>query len=260
MLNFICGKSLRGYTGLATPLSLCLDAFRTLTHPRPIMKRLQLFVILAFVSCQSLWAAEHRVEVLKEAPPADGLSDEVAKQLDSTGMRVIRGTTREVCDIWLCKQWTVKDGFESTAEVNYPFQMAQMVGVIRYPRKGADFRDQDIDSGVYTLRYAQQPVDGAHVGTSPTRDFFVLIAADNDEAAAAMEPEQLIGKSAEAAGSAHPAMLCLQRVRDPKADAPSIRHNEEHDWWIVRGQGTTAAGEKKTPLPFELVIVGVAAE
>lgn len=224
------------------------------------MKSILSFVAVTLITCQFLSSAEHRVEVLKEAPPADELSAEIAQQLDSTGLRVIRGTSRTVCDIWLCKQWTVSDGFEPTAEVLYPFQPGQLVGVIRYANKGSDFRDQDIAEGIYTLRYALQPVDGAHIGTSPTRDFLLLVAAENDEAAGSVEADQLIEKSAEAAESTHPAMLCLQRVSDKDAKAPAIRHNEEHDWWVLRGEGTTAAGEKKSAMPFELVVVGVAAE
>ena len=41
----------------------------------------------------------------------------------------------------------------------------------------ADFRDQGIPAGTYILRYSQQPVDGAHVGTSTTRDFLALLPA-----------------------------------------------------------------------------------
>lgn len=216
------------------------------------------FCLLAL--CPSLKADDYRVEVLQEAPPADELSEQVAQQLNATGFRVIRDTSRTVCDLWLCKEWSVTAGFEPTGQVLYPFKPGQLVGVIRYPRKASDFRDQDIGSGVYTMRYAQQPVDGAHVGTSPTRDFFLLVSAENDDAAAPVATDELIEKSAAAAESSHPAMLCLQRIRDPKTKSPSMRLNEEHDWWIVRLQGTASDGKKKTDLPIELVIVGTAAE
>ena len=110
-------------------------------------------------------AADHRVEALKEKAPA-GVAAPIAAQLSDTGVKIIRGTSRTVCEIWLTKQWDLKS-LEAKGDVNYSFTPGQLIGVINYPRKGADFRDQQIDPGVYTLRYAQQPVDGAHVGTSP---------------------------------------------------------------------------------------------
>lgn len=222
------------------------------------MKYLLTFAILALLSSQSLIGADHRIEVLKEAPPADELSKEIAEQLGPTGIRVIRGTSRTVCDLWLCQQWEVSE--KPSAGLLYPFQPGQLIGVVRYPRKGSDFRDQDINEGVYTLRYALQPVDGAHIGTSPTRDFLLLVNAKNDKSAAPMETEELVLKSAEAAESTHPAILSLQRITDKKAKTPSLHHNEGHDWWILRGQGGAVVGKKKTDLPFNLVIVGVAAE
>lgn len=222
------------------------------------MKYLLTFAFLVSVSFHSLTAAEHRVEVLKEAPPADELSKEVAEQLGTRGIRVIRGTSRTVCDLWFCESWEVSE--KPSAGLLYPFQPGQLIGVARYPRDGSDFRDQDINEGVYTLRYALQPVDGAHIGTSPTRDFLLLVKAEDDKSAAPMEYEDLVIKSSEAAESTHPAMLSLQRITDKKAKTPSISHNEDHDWWIVRGQGTAIVDKKKSALPFKLVVVGVAAE
>ena len=202
--------------------------------------------------------AEHRVEVKKEGPPAGELSKEIAAQISPTGFQVIRGESRVVCEIWLCKQWTVKADFKPNNDILYPFSPGQLVGVAHFPRKGSDFRDQEISSGVYTLRYSLQPVDGNHVGTSPTRDFFLLVSAEVDKSPAPLDMDKLMEQSAEAAGSMHPAMLCLQQPG--KGGKLAIRHNEEHDWWIVGVQGKTKAGKKEADLAIELVVVGTAAE
>ncbi len=220
------------------------------------------FFSLLFVALLVLpaFAADHRLEPLSEAAPADELSAGIAGLLSPTGFKVIRGTSRTVCEIWLCKQWSVDAGFEPTSEVLYPFKQGQLIGVARFARKGADFRDQDIGKGVYTLRYAQQPVDGAHVGTSPTRDFLLLVSAKADKSGEMLDLEALVEKSQEAAESSHPAMLCLQRVAKAPSEKASIRHNEEHDWWILAFTGTAKAGAKKSKLPVELVVVGVSSE
>ena len=204
-------------------------------------------------------AAEHRVEKLNEPAPADAVSKEIAKLLQPTGAQIIRGSTRKICDIWLCKQWQLKS-FDKPADVNYPFQPGQLIGVVRYHRKGADFRDQDIEDGVYTLRYAQQPIDGAHVGTSPTRDFLLLLSAAKDRSPAVIEYKPLTEQSAQAVGTTHPGLLSLQRVEGKSESLPSIRENPQHDWWIVRMESEARAGDQAKKLPIDLVVVGQAAE
>ncbi len=215
-------------------------------------------LITAFIASSAI-AADHRVEVLKEGPP-EGVSKEIASKLSATGFRVIRGTSRTVCDVWLCKEWIVDAKFEPTAEVLYPFAPGQLIGVARYPRRGSDFRDQDINEGVYTMRYAHQPNNGSHIGTSPTRDFLLLVSSDHDKKSETFELESLVEKSSEAANSSHPAMLCLQKVVKKPAGKPAIRHNEEHDWWIVSAQGSAKAGKNTKALAIDLVVVGISSE
>lgn len=214
------------------------------------------FLIVAALSFDGgrISAADHRVEPLNEALPADAVAPAIAELLNPTGFKVVRGETRTVCDIWLCKQWDTAAG-ERAAAVNYPFQPGALIGVARFTKKGSDFRDQDIAEGVYTLRYGQQPVDGAHVGTSPTRDFLLLLPADQDTAPAAPDYRTMVTKSAEAAGSSHPLLLSLQQT-DSTGGTLAVRHVEEPDWWIVRFAGKT----KAAAVAVDLVVVGHAVE
>ena len=76
------------------------------------------------LSAQTALAIDHRVEKLDEAAPADALSPEIAGQLAESGVRVIRGSSRTLCDIWLTKQWPLKS-LEAGADLIYPFQPGQ---------------------------------------------------------------------------------------------------------------------------------------
>lgn len=206
-----------------------------------------------------LSAADHKLEKLEKPAPAEGLAPEIAALLNPTGFQVIRGESRVVCEIWLCKEWPVKDA-KANEGLLYPFQLGQVMGVARYPRKGSDFRDQDIPSGLYTLRYGLQPVDGAHVGTNPTRDFLLLTPAEKDTSPDMIaNPKALSKASAQTTGTSHPAILCLQKLSDAK-EPLAIRHQEEKDWWIVRFTGKTKAGDKLADQAVELVVVGIAGE
>ena len=124
-------------------------------------------------------------------------------------------------------------------------------------REGSEFRDQTIGRGWYTLRYGLQPVDGNHVGTSPTRDFLLHIDARQAAPDRTWEPDELNMASAEVAGSNHPAMLCLQKPSEG-TDA-AIRHDDERDWWILHVFGSEA-GDQKTKIPIDLIVAGHAAE
>ena len=59
----------------------------------------------------------------------------VAAQLAPTGYKVTNGA-RTVCEVWLAKEWPVKPGFAPSISVLYPFDMGQLIGVVRYKRKG----------------------------------------------------------------------------------------------------------------------------
>jgi hypothetical protein len=172
---------------------------------------------------------------------------------------VDKGESRTVCEIWLAKELPTKADAKLTTEILYPLTPGQLVGVIRYPRKGADFRDQEIPSGTYTLRYGQQPVDGAHVGTSLTRDFLLLLPADKDREASVLDYKPLTTASKETSGTAHPAILSLQKAADA-GEALAVHENAEKEWTIVRFTAKVKQGGDVKELPVELVVVGVAAE
>ena len=43
-------------------------------------------------------------------------------------------------------------GFAPSGAINYPLEVGELVGVIRFARSGGDFRGQKIRKGVYAVR------------------------------------------------------------------------------------------------------------
>jgi hypothetical protein len=84
--------------------------------------------------------------------------------------------------------------------------------------------------------------------------------AEQDKSPEVVSVEELMKLGAQAAEATHPAMLCLQRAGDKADKLPGLRHDEDHDWWILQFQGKAKAGDKLSDLPVALVVVGVAAE
>ncbi|HIK94051.1 MAG TPA: hypothetical protein EYG03_19060, partial [Planctomycetes bacterium] len=164
-------------------------------------------ILAAFLLVANLSAAkgqEHSVELIDAAPDADEVSEELTSQFADNGIRIKRSSSRTVCEVWFCKQWPVEAGFKATEDRLYPFAPGQLIGLLHFSRRGKDFRDQSVSSGWYTLRFGLQPIDGNHEGTSPTRDFLVMVGAEQDVADKVWEAKELMEMSAEAAGSTPP--------------------------------------------------------
>lgn len=224
------------------------------------MKRSTLCLSLAVALVSfPLWGAEYKVEAVQAAAP-EGVAEPIAKQLGKTAFR-ISDEDGPVCEVWLANPLKVVGNFKPTNERVYPLEAGQVVGAISFPGRSRDFRDQRLGKGVYTLRYALQPQDGNHIGTSDTRDFLVMIKAADDEGAEKIDnPDKLIELAAAAANSTHPAMLALKRRTDKPEKFPALRHDEEHELWILQLAIDTKAGDKAGKLEVDLVVIGHAAE
>ena len=222
--------------------------------------RISMLAVTGWMLAAATVLAEDAKVAKLDAPPAVGeISPEIAALLSPTGFKVTKEGTQPVCEIWLAKEWPVSGDASATPEILYPFAPGQFIGVARYPKKAADFRDQDIPAGVYVLRYGHQPVDGAHVGTSPTRDFLLLMPAAKDRNPATPDYKTLTGISKETTKTAHPAILSLQRPAEG-GGALSIREDMDHGWTIVRFMGKVKQGGSAKEILVELVVVGKSAE
>jgi hypothetical protein len=206
----------------------------------------------------------YKVSVLKEAPPqsaASAIRDLIADQ----GFRIQDDKGQTLADIWLRK--TIPGSEKPSGPkgaVLFPFLAdGELIGLLQFPSEGHDYRDQPIAKGVYTMRYGLQPVNGDHLGVSIYRDYSLLLPAAKDQTPALPSRKQLEAKSAESAGTSHPAVLLLQ---GPPAEAsktifPSMIRDAEKNTWsvavpfniLVKGQGEPIVQ------PVLLVVVGAAA-
>jgi hypothetical protein len=216
--------------------------------------------LAALVACSvlarpAIAADEYRVEKFDDGPPADVLSAEVVAKLSPTGFKLIDPDGKPHREIWLAKELVVRPDFEPSLSILYPLEPGSLVGAMRLPFKGSDFRGQEIPAGTYTLRYANQPEDGNHVGTFETRDFLLLLPAASDTDPKTLEGTDFFATSAQSAGSTHPAIIPV--LKPEEGDAPATRHLEQMEWWSLRLAGKDAKGDKQL---IEMVVAGKAAE
>jgi hypothetical protein len=207
--------------------------------------RILLLPVVLLLVVFSAIAQDYKLEPVATAAP--GLPAPYSAAIQSSGYRV-NGASGAWCEVWLAKTLPVGPKPDDAA-ISFGLAQGALIGVIRFPDKGADRRGQVIPAGVYTLRYSLFPVDGAHSGVAPQRDFALLtpISADPDPAA---KPgfDDLVKMSGKASGTPHPAVLSME-TPPTGATAPSVVKEGEHDWTL-----TLKAGE----LTFSIIVVGKA--
>jgi hypothetical protein len=198
----------------------------------------KIFLVL-FFAILPIFAQDYKAEPVASPAPA------FASSMQSQGYRV-SGPSGPWCEVWFAKSIPV-GGKPSDDAIAFGIAQGTLLGVIRFPGKGADRRGQVIPAGVYTLRYSVFPADGAHQGAAPQRDFGLMApAASDSDAAAKPDFAALVQMSLKASGSAHPAVLSLEPP--PSGAAPgSLTKEGEHDWTL-----TVKAGD----LTFSIILVG----
>ena len=209
------------------------------------MKRLVLLPSIWLLVAFSALAQDYKLETVATAAP--GLPGVYAAAIRTQGFR-INSASGAWCEVWLAQSVPV-GAKPDDAAISFGIAQGTLLGVIRFPGKGADRRGQVIPAGVYTLRYSNFPVDGAHSGVAPQRDFALLtpLAADSDPAARPVF-DDLVKMSRKASGTPHPAVLSLE-TPPTDATAPSVVKEGEHDWTL-----TLKAGD----LTFSIIVVGKA--
>ncbi len=201
--------------------------------------------LLAFLAFSlSVFAQDYKLEPIATAPP--DLPAAFASLIQTQGYRVV-GPNGPWCEVWFRK--TLPAGPKpSDSAIVFPIPQGSLLGVIRFPGQGADRRGQTIKAGVYTLRYSDYPVDGAHQGVAPQRDFALMtpIATDTDPNATP-DFKTLVGMSTKASNSSHPAVLSMESPQG--GSFPAVAQEGDSDWVLNVKIGDT---------PIGLIVVGKA--
>lgn len=169
-------------------------------------------------------------------PPPEELSPPVRDAMLSTALHVSEAND-PYCDIWLRASIPVADKPNKAAGVMFG-EVAQstLVGAIKFTSTVTDYHNQQVQAGVYTLRYMLLPVDGNHQGKAPGRDFVLLVPAALDVANGPIAPANLMEMSRKASTAEHPSVWSLVPPpgnSPPLRDLPALLHSDLGDLWIV---------------------------
>jgi hypothetical protein len=219
--------------------------------------------LLSCVGAPCVLAQESiKVEALKQAPPSS-IAAELLTALNSQGVRIQDGQGRPFAEIWLRKAIPAAEKPSGPkGPVQFPFLAdGELLGVLQFATEGHDYRDQPIAKGVYTMRFGLQPVNGDHLGVSTYRDYVLLLPAGKDTSVAPPARKQLEERSAESAGTSHPAsFLMLMAPQGAKSESSVLHDAEKNTWSVVLPLSLQVKGQAESmSYPVQLVVVGVAA-
>lgn len=201
----------------------------------------------------ALPAAEIQVKTASVPLPAD-LSAKIKGILSTNAYQVNEGG-KALYTFWLVSELPVKAKPESPGKSLDQLAPATFLGVATISAGRRDYRDDELPARTYTLRFALQPQDGNHLGTSEFLYFAVLVPAAHDSAPEAItDYKTLVKVSSKETSTDHPLVLSLRPVAtaekvgqlsDPVADHTALRLE-------------IPAREKKGSVLFDLVVKGVA--
>ncbi len=114
------------------------------------------------------------------------------------------------------------------------------LGVLEFPQRGSDFREQAVPPGVYTIRFGLHPEDGNHMGVAASRDFALLAPVDKDlDVAKNYDFDGIVELSADV-GNPHPTVA---RLELPEADeGPNLWENDYENWVLDMPVAGTVIG------------------
>jgi hypothetical protein len=220
-------------------------------------------VVLILLAQRSSAQESIRVETLKQPPP-ESIAAEVRTSLDVQGIRVLDNQGQTIADIWLRK--AIPGSEKPTGPkgaVLFPYLAdGELIGALRFAAEAHDYRDQPIAKGAYTMRYGLQPVNGDHLGVSTYRDYSLLLPASKDRSLALPPRKQLEERSAQSAGTSHPAVFLLQAGPAGASKTGSgVTHDaEKNTWSVVLPLSLQVKGSGEPVVePVALVIIGAAA-
>jgi hypothetical protein len=191
------------------------------------------------------------VEVPKE------VSDALRAELQTNAVEAI-WAGKPAFTFWLRKRLPLASHPSDVGKALDGIPTASLLGVVRVHNAQRDYRDDELPEGCYSLRFALQPQDGNHLGTSEFSYFAVLTPVKRDLTPDGIKDyKALVRASSKETATEHPIILSLRPCSGPDQPVATVREPAA-DHHSLRLAVEAQSPEERTPavLAFELVISG----
>ena len=228
----------------------------TLRSHRPMMLRFASIGLLLLTLPGAPTALGEDFSLGEVEHPPETVAESLKSILNPAGIRVLNGQGNTWCEVWLRRE-IADSGRPASPEAVYTgFHSGVLLGLMRFPEGGADFRGLPVGKGTYTMRYGVIPQDGNHVGAAPIVDFVLLIPLSEDARApdAHLSSEELVELSKKASGTHHPSVINLAFPPD-SVERPLLEKDDSDHWILSLPLGRESGGQS----PLSIIVHGQAA-
>ena len=209
------------------------------------------FLIPLLITATALYAGDLSLKTADTPPPKE-IDPAVQKLLQPKAIQLIEGD-QPAFQFWLVNDLLLQS--KPSAKPLDAVKQATLLGVVSVPKAQRDYRDDEIAAGVYTMRFALQPQDGNHLGSSEFLYFAALTPAKLDPKPDGItDYKSLVKASSKETSTDHPVILSLRPTASDKEAPALVEPAPEHKSVRVKVPAT-AAGEK-TSIAFEIVYEG----
>jgi len=214
---------------------------------------LLLGTVLILLPVNASTAAELALKVADKEPPKE-LDASIRAKLPMKAIQLLDGE-KPVYEFWFSAEPPLQTKPASVGKALDALKQATLLGAVAVSRDQRDYRDDELHAGVYTMRFALQPQDGNHLGTSEFNYFAVLTPAKIDNKLDGIaDYKALVKASSKETSTDHPVILSL-RPASGQGDAPQLNTPApEHK--SVRVKVPAKAGDEKVSITFEVVYEG----
>ena len=177
--------------------------------------------------------------------------------LNPHGFRILNEQGKSWCEVW-SRQEITSTQEPASPDAQYPsFYSGLLLGLMRFPADGSDYRGLPIKKGMYTMRYGVIPQDGNHVGASPIVDFVLLIPMNQDghPPDAHLSSQDLVELSRKASGTNHPTVINLAFPPDSLNKA-ILEEDDLHHW--VLSLPVTVKSKPSSEMILSIIVYGQA--
>ena len=212
-------------------------------------------VVFALIVLPIRAADPYSIKTVDKTPAPEDVKEPIRKLLADHSVQLLDAKGEVLAEVWFRKDVPAKATDEQIKNgLTYrEIPETTVFGAIRFPKQITDYRKQKIAAGVYTLRLANQPQDGDHMGTAPYSEFLLMSPAAEDKKPEVMEPKALQEMSGKTT-KGHPGVLLLFPGTGAAAE-PKLEKKEENHWVLMVLQ-PVKVGDKKATLPIGLTLIG----
>jgi len=219
---------------------------------RPASCSLHLACLVACILLGARGYAQDLTVSKEPAPLPTEIAEAIRTLLQPEGTVVIRGDNR--LELW----WVKSLPLDTTPAAQPSWSNVPdgaLVGAVRMDKGLTDIRGVAIKPGVYTLRFAQQPQNGDHMGVSPYREFLLVAPVADDQTPDPAGFKGAVALAKKTVGKSHPAALALD---PPTAAEPSgtVTTNDDGHKGVVFTVPVTLQGKAAGALSFGVTLIG----